>query len=56
MKNQQTNKPAAYSVWIGGIEANDYPMTQAQAAQLADHYKKQGYDDIAIEELTTPTK
>ena len=38
-----------YSVWVGGIEVNDYLLTRAQAQELANHYRKQGYTDVAIQ-------
>ena len=42
-----------YSVWVGGGEVNDYPLTHTQAQELADHYRNQGYEDVAVE--ATPT-
>lgn len=40
-----------YSVWIGGLEVNDYYLSKEQAERLADSYKNQGYDDVIIEEV-----
>jgi hypothetical protein len=40
-----------YSVWVGGGEVNDYPLTYAQAQEIARQYRKDGYDDVAIEKL-----
>lgn len=45
----QTTK--TYSVWVGGVEVNDYPLDYAQATSLADQFTKDGYDDVAIELL-----
>lgn len=38
-----------YSVWVGGIEVNDYLLNLEDALRLAEHYRKEGYDDIVIE-------
>ena len=41
-----------YSVWVGGIEANDrYLTTYDKARKLAEEYISEGYDDVQIEEL-----
>ncbi len=39
----------SFSVWVGGAEANDYYLTQDEAAKLADEYIEDGYDDVFIE-------
>ena len=38
-----------FSVYVGGMEVNDYYMTQAQAENLASQYED--YDDVAIIEV-----
>jgi hypothetical protein len=40
-----------FSVWVGGVEVNDYYLTEIQANSLAKQYCDQGYDDVLIEEL-----
>lgn len=40
-----------YSVWVGGCEVNDYYLTKAEAEDLAEEYKEDGYDDVFIEEV-----
>jgi len=37
-----------YSVWVGGSEVNDVYLTKAEAEELADTYKEDGYDDVVI--------
>ena len=37
-----------YSVWVGGVEVNDYYLTHEQAKNLAFEYKADGYDDVVI--------
>ena len=37
-----------FSVWVGGIEVNDYYLSKEQAKNLAKAYKKDGYDDVKI--------
>ena len=32
-----------YSVWVGGVEVNDYYLTKDKAIILADEYKNEGY-------------
>ena len=38
-----------YTVWVGGVEVNDYYLSHAEAQTLADSYIAQGYDDVHIE-------
>jgi len=42
-----------YTVWVGGIEINDYYLTIEQAKNLEQIYIAQGYEDTTIEERTT---
>ena len=42
-----------YSVWVGGSEINNYPLTKSQAKRVAQSYIKKGYDDVAIECLNS---
>ena len=37
-----------YSVWVGGVEVNDYYLTKEKAEDLAFEYKDDGYDDVHI--------
>lgn len=38
-----------WSVWVGGIEVNDYYLTKDEAECLAQQYEADGYDDVEIE-------
>jgi hypothetical protein len=38
-----------YSVWVGGIEINDYALTPRQAIDLSYEWIRQGFDDVAID-------
>ena len=38
-----------YSVWVGGTEVNDYLLSLDDAQRLAEHCKRMGYDDVAID-------
>jgi hypothetical protein len=40
-----------YTVWVGGIEVNDFYLTKEQAEDLAFEYEQDGYDDVCIEEV-----
>jgi hypothetical protein len=47
MRRAMTNK--IWTVWVGGVEINDYYMTHARALEVAEDWREQGYDDVAIE-------
>ena len=49
-QNTQTNI-SLYSVWIGGGEVNDYPLTLSEAQDIVQQYQNQGYDDVSIEQI-----
>mgnify|MGYP003115157447 FL=1 len=38
-----------YTVWVGGIEANQYYLTKSEAEKLAAVYRAEGYEDVYIE-------
>lgn len=40
-----------YTVWVGGVEANPYPVALDVAHDIADEYIGQGYEDVEIEEI-----
>ena len=40
-----------YTVWVGGVEVNDYYMDKKDAEYMAEFYKDEGYDDVVIQEL-----
>ena len=40
-----------YTVWVGGVEVNDYEMTLVDAEVLAEEYKEDGYDDVSVEKI-----
>ena len=37
-----------YSVWVGGVEVNDYLLSKRDAKRVAEEYKNEGYDDVVI--------
>lgn len=39
-----------YTVWVGGIEVNDYLMSKTDAEALAEEYREDGYDDVVVEQ------
>lgn len=53
------NKPT-YIVWCGGVEINDYEITdKMKAYYLAEYWDSMGYDDVSVEEIVpshTPHK
>jgi hypothetical protein len=42
-----------YSVWVGGVEVNDYYLTKQEAETLAAEYRAQGYTDTQTREEVT---
>ena len=40
-----------YSVWVGGIEVNDYYLTKDKAIILADEYKNEDYETRIRKEI-----
>ena len=38
-----------WTVWVGGVEVNDYTLTRAEAERLARRYEADGYDDVVID-------
>lgn len=40
---------AKYTVWVGGVEVNDYLLTEPEAEEVANNWRSQGYDDVTIE-------
>ena len=47
--NEETTK--TYVVWIGGVE--EHHDSFRSAVNAYDKWKRQGYDDVALEESTT---
>ena len=37
-----------YTVYVGGVEVNDYYLTLDKAHELATEYKEKDYDDVLI--------
>jgi hypothetical protein len=42
-------KQKIYTVWVGGIEVNDYLLTKEEADYLANEYRDVGHDDVVVE-------
>ena len=38
-----------YSVWVGGVEINDFMLDKQDALELARFFQLKGYDDVVIE-------
>jgi len=44
-----------YTVWVGGIEVNDWLIKcETDAKELASIYRNQGYDDVSIVKINEP--
>jgi hypothetical protein len=51
MNGLKMSSEKRWAVWVGGIEVNDYLLTKDQAERVANFYREDGYDDVAIEEV-----
>ena len=40
-----------YTVWVGGVEANQHYLTKGEAEKLAAIYIAEGYNDVYIEKV-----
>ncbi len=40
-----------FTVWVGGVEVNDYYLTEDEAKELVEEYEMDGYDDVVMEEI-----
>jgi len=38
----------SYSVWVGGVEVNDYYLTEEFAKNLAELFAAKGYVDVRV--------
>jgi hypothetical protein len=38
----------SYSVWVGGVEVNDYYLTEEFAKEIACLFETDGYVDVQI--------
>jgi hypothetical protein len=44
-------KSKLYTIWVGGIEVNDYLFTDREHAEaVAEQYLNENYGDVVIEE------
>ena len=47
-KQNNNSMKKKYSVWVGGVEVNDYYLSKNDADDLAKEYKDDGYDDVVV--------
>lgn len=40
-----------YTVWVDGVEVNNYYLTKQEAEKLAQEYINDMYDDVVIEKV-----
>jgi hypothetical protein len=40
-----------WTVWVGGVEINDYLVTLDRAREIAEYWLSQGYDDTQINNI-----
>ena len=41
-----------WTVWVGGIEVNDYYLAKEEAKRLASWYITDGYNDVKVERVS----
>jgi hypothetical protein len=49
--NKEKTTVKTFTVWVGGVEVNDFLLTKKEAEILCDEYSSQGYDDVIIENI-----
>ena len=47
---KKIDKEYFYSVWVGGVEVNNYLLTKEEAENLAQLWIDDGYDEVAIDD------
>ena len=40
-----------YTVYVGGVEGNDYYLSKDEALELADEWELDGYNDVEVVEV-----
>ena len=40
-----------WTVWVGGVEVNDYLLTFEKATELSMQYVTDGYTDVCIQKV-----
>lgn len=51
LEQKKAHMDNKYSVWVGGVEVNDYYLNLEQAENLADEYIVDDHDDVVIERV-----
>ena len=40
-----------WTVWVGGVEVNEYYLNEIEAHDVIKYWKDEGYDDAVMEEI-----
>ena len=43
-----------YTVWVGGVEVNDFYLSWTEAVTIATEYTSDGYQDVRLERVIRP--
>jgi len=43
-----------YTVWVGGVEVNDFYLSWTDAVAIAGEYSADGYKDIQVQRVPRP--
>lgn len=43
-----------YTVWVGGVEVNDFYLLWTEAVAIAGEYITDGYDDVQVQRVIRP--
>lgn len=46
-----SDNSVSYTVWVGGSEATWTYLTHVEAIKVAEYWRSQGYDDVAVVEI-----
>ncbi len=43
-----------YTVWVGGVEVNDFYLSWSEAVTIAGEFISDGYQDVRLERVVRP--
>lgn len=43
-----------YTVWVGGVEVNDFYLLWTEAVAIAGEYMSDGYQDVQVQRVVRP--
>lgn len=43
-----------YTVWVGGVEVNDFYLSWTEAVAIAGEFMSDGYQDVQVQRVVRP--